>query len=217
MHSDNLSNNLVALTGRIISEPEFSHEVFGEEFYIVNLEVPRLSQAHDILPVTVSERIMDRSAFICGNYINISGQIRSYNNYVESEGRNRLILTVFTRDYQIFDEAPSRGINEVFLNGFICKPPMYRTTPFGREIADLLVAVNRSYNKSDYVPCITWGRNARFCGKLDVSDNLKLWGRLQSRVYQKKYDDGTITDRVAYEVSVSKIEVVEREVFDLDE
>lgn len=208
MHSD---NNYVSLTGKVIAEPTFSHEVFGEGFYVVNLEVPRLSQAYDILPVTVSERIMDRDAFICGNYINICGQIRSYNNYVESEGRNRLILTVFTRDYQIIDCDPSRSVNDVFLNGFICKPPMYRTTPFGREISDLLVAVNRSYNKSDYVPCITWGRNARFCGRLGVSDNVKLWGRLQSRIYQKKYDDGTVVDKVAYEVSVSKVEVAERE------
>ncbi|MCL2837373.1 MAG: single-stranded DNA-binding protein, partial [Defluviitaleaceae bacterium] len=142
MHSDNFSSNIVALTGKIVGEPEFSHEVFGEGFYIVNLEVPRLSEAYDILPVTVSDRIMDREAFAFGNYISVSGQIRSYNNYVESERRNKLVLTVFARDYEVFDDYPSRGGNEVFLNGFICKSPMYRTTPFGREIADLLIAVN---------------------------------------------------------------------------
>ncbi|MDR1706230.1 MAG: single-stranded DNA-binding protein [Clostridiales bacterium] len=207
MLQDNSGNNICSLTGKIVGEPVFSHEVFNEGFYNIDLEVPRLSQAYDVLPVTVSERIMDRSIFTLGSYLRLTGQIRSYNNYVESEGRNRLIITVFARDYDPLDEEPPRGVNEVFLNGYICKQPMYRTTPFGREIADLLVAVNRSYNKSDYIPCITWGRNARFSGKLNVSDNIKLWGRMQSRGYQKKYEDGTIVDKTAYEVSVSKIEV----------
>ena len=218
MYDDNggvIDNNMVTLTGKVVGEPEFSHEVFGEGFYIVNLEVPRLSRAFDILPITVSERIMDRGAFSMNNYINVNGQIRSYNSYIENEKRNKLIITVFAKDYEAYGDYalinPVQGGNEVFLNGFICKPPMYRTTPFGREIADLLVAVNRSYNKSDYVPCITWGRNARFCGRLSVSDNIKLWGRLQSPVYQKKYDDGSVVDKVAYEVSASKIEINERE------
>jgi hypothetical protein len=211
MYIDNSAdNNIVALTGKVVGEPEFSHEVFGEGFYIINLEVPRLSQAYDILPVTVSERIMERGAFLIGNTINVTGQVRSYNNYIESEKRNKLIITVFAKEYDVFNEEPVfcrvQGGNEVFLNGFICKPPNYRTTPFGREIADLLVAVNRSYNKSDYIPCIAWGRNARFASQLEVGDHIRLWGRMQSRGYQKKFDNGIIEERTAYEVSTSKIE-----------
>lgn len=211
MQQDNFGNNNVTLVGRIINEPVFSHEVMGEGFFTVTLEVARLSQAYDILPVTISERIMEKSSFISGVFIKLTGQIRSYNSYVESESRNRLIITVFARDYELYDEDPSRNANEVYLNGFVCKPPIYRTTPFGREIADLLVAVNRSYNKSDYIPCITWGRNARYSSRLQISDNIRLWGRMQSRNYQKKYEDGTVADKVAYEVSVSKIEIPEAE------
>jgi len=208
MYADNgVAHNIATLTGKIVSEPEFNHEIFGEGFYIVMLEVPRLSEAYDILPITISERIMDREVFVQGNYVTIYGQIRSYNSYLESERRNKLVITVFARNYELHEDDVPKGVNEIYLDGFICKPPMYRMTPFGREIADLLVAVNRSYNKSDYVPCITWGRNARFCGRLEVSDNIRLWGRLQSRTYQKKYDDGTIVDKVAYELSASKIEI----------
>lgn len=211
MHQDNCGNNFITLAGEIVSEPGFSHEVFGEGFYIVNLEVARLSRATDVLPVTISERIMDREGFARGSHVGLTGQIRSYNNYLESERRNRLIITVFARDYELLESLPGRNVNEVFLNGYICKPPVYRTTPFGREIADLLVAVNRSYNKSDYIPCIMWGRNARFGSRLNVSDNVRLWGRMQSRSYQKKLEDGSVADKVAYEVSVSKIEAGEAE------
>ena len=202
-------NNIINLCGRVMSECVFSHEVFGEGFYNFDLEVPRLSNNTDILPVTVSERLMDSGSFTPGLYVRIVGQIRSYNNYVESEGRNRLVLTVFVKDLSLLggeDETYGENPNEVFLNGYICKPPNYRTTPFGREIADILLAVNRSYSKSDYIPCIAWGRNSRFASKLAVGDNIKVWGRMQSRVYQKKTegDDGFI-ERTAYEVSISKL------------
>lgn len=203
-----LSNNIISITGTIISDYVFSHEVFGEGFYIFNVDVPRLSDTSDILPVTISERIMDKDIIKIGDLVNITGQIRSYNNFIESENRNRLVLTVFARDYELLPYEENRNPNDVYLNGYICKPPVYRTTPFGREIADLLVAVNRSYNKSDYIPCITWGRNARFGSKLCVGDNLRIWGRMQSRHYQKKLDDGEAIDKIAYEVSVSKLEMV---------
>ena len=199
------SNNTIEVIGKVVSEYTFSHEVFGEGFYKFSIEVSRLSEAADVLPVTISERIMDRERFGLNATVRITGQIRSYNSFIESENRNRLVLTIFARDCTAA-ESGGHSPNDVLLNGYICKPPVYRTTPFGREIADLLIAVNRSYNKSDYIPCITWGRNARFGSKLAVGDNIRLWGRMQSRVYQKKTDDGGLLDKVAYEVSVSKLE-----------
>lgn len=200
-------NNLINIAGKICSDFQFSHEVYGEGFYRFDVRIYRLSEAADILPVTVSERIIDRGQLPEGTDIMISGQIRSYNNYVESDKRNKLVLTVFARDIDVISETPDLNPNDVFLNGYICKPPIYRTTPFGREIADLLLAVNRSYNKSDYIPCIAWGRNARFAGRLIVGDNIRLWGRMQSRQYQKRYENGDVIEKTAYEVSISKIEV----------
>ena len=204
------SNNTIAVIGVIASDYTFSHEVFGEGFYRLEVEVPRLSENSDILPITISERLMDKEDFAVGGLVYITGQIRSYNNYVENENRNRLILTVFARDYKVAEVVGNENPNDVFLNGYVCKPPVYRTTPFGREIADLLLAVNRSYNKSDYIPCIAWGRNARFASKLNVGDNIRVWGRMQSRRYQKKLENGDMLEKTAYEVSVSKLEYDEQ-------
>ena len=200
------ANNRISLFGEITTEVVFSHDVHGEGFYGFNLLVPRLSSAYDDLPITISERIMDKTKFVPGNHVLISGQIRSYNNYIEEERRNRLVLTVFAKDYEFRENLLGESPNDVYLDGYICKPPIYRTTPFGREIADLLLAVNRSYNKSDYIPCITWGRNARFGAKLVVGDNIRIWGRMQSRIYQKKQEDGSAIEKTAFEVSVSKLE-----------
>jgi len=197
--------NKIFLSGEIATEYVFSHDVFGEGFYSFELLVPRLSDAHDLLPIIISERIMEGSRFAPGENINILGQIRSYNNYIEAEGRNRLVLTVFAKDYDFEMDTEPINPNDVYLDGYVCKPPIYRTTPFGREICDILIAVNRSYNKSDYIPCITWGRNARYGDRLDVGENVKIWGRMQSRIYQKKQSDGSISDRTAYEVSVGRI------------
>ena len=202
-------NNHIGIAGRVHSDFEFSHEVYGEGFYRFEVEIYRLSDASDILPVTISERIIDMSTVQVGNWVYIAGQIRSYNNYVEEDRRNKLVLTVFARDIEILEgEDPALDINpnDVFLNGFVCKTPVYRTTPFGREIADILLAVNRSYNKSDYIPCIAWGRNARFAGKLSVGSNIRIWGRMQSRPYQKRFESGEVLDKTAYEVSISKVE-----------
>jgi len=200
------AGNHISLFGKIASEIAFSHDVYGESFYSFDLLVPRLSDVYDLLPITISERIMDADRFVPDNHVAISGQIRSYNNYIEEERRNRLVLTVFAKDFEFKDEINKINPNEAFLDGYICKPPIYRTTPFGREICDMLLAVNRSYNKSDYIPCITWGRNARFGSKLAVGDNVKLWGRMQSRIYQKKLENGDVLDKTAFEVSVSKLE-----------
>ncbi|MDR2904236.1 MAG: single-stranded DNA-binding protein [Clostridiales bacterium] len=212
MHQDGLqNNNSIGIIGVISSEYVFSHEVFGEGFYNISVDVSRLSENSDVLPVTISERLMDKKDFEIGTLIYITGQIRSYNNYVEHENRNKLVLTIFARDYKVLDIDANENPNDVYLNGYVCKPPVYRTTPFGREIADLLLAVNRSYNKSDYIPCISWGRNARFASKLIVGDNIKIWGRMQSRNYQKKLEDGEVLEKTAYEVSVSKLEFENRE------
>ena len=200
------ANNRISLFGEIITKPQLSHSVHGESFYSFNLLVARLSNAHDTLPITISERIMNKDDFKLGRNVSVSGQIRSYNNYIEEEKRNRLVLTLFAKDYNISDNLMPESPNEVYLDGFICKLPIYRTTPFGREIADLLLAVNRSYNKSDYIPCITWGRNARFASKLNVGDNIKIWGRMQSRIYQKKLENGDFVEKTAFEVSVSRLE-----------
>jgi single-stranded DNA-binding protein len=201
---DNLmQNNKIYIEGICIGELEFSHKMFGEGFYTFRMEVPRLSDSRDILPITISERLLMDVDIKKGKQIIVEGQLRSYNKYVS--GANRLILTVFARDIQPLEER-SKNPNQIFLNGYVCKRPVYRTTPFGREISDILLAVNRAYNKSDYIPTISWGRNSRFCKSLNVGDNIKIWGRLQSREYQKKVEDDDSITKVAYEVSISKLE-----------
>ena len=204
-------NNLIKLIGTVVSDKVFSHEVYGEGFYSFDLEVPRLSENSDIIPVTVSERLLAGFDFHIGQQVVIDGQFRSYNNY-ENE-KNKLVLTVFVKDIKVVEdsEVENTNPNEIILNGFICKKPIYRTTPFGREISDILLAVNRAYNKSDYIPCIAWGRNARYCQNLEVGENIKLWGRIQSRQYEKKFEDGTSEIRRAYEVSVCKMETSKNE------
>lgn len=207
-----LENNVVNVTGKIVSNLEFSHELYGEQFYNFNLEVPRLSEAKDLLPVTISNRLFEGLNLNAGSRVKIEGQLRSYNRQSPSEGKNKLILTIFARDIMtVGDDEFIKNPNEIFLDGFICKEPIYRTTPFGREIADLLIAVNRPYNKSDYIPVIAWGRNARFCERLKVGDRTKIWGRVQSREYQKKNDKNEVINRIAYEVSITKMEKVEKE------
>lgn len=208
MHLDNLDvTNLIEIRGQVITDLTFSHEVYGEGFYNFYIEVPRLSDTSDLLLVTVSERLF--KDIPKGRFIAVNGQVRSYNNYVPEENKNKLIITIFAREIEVIEndeEIVSKNPNNVYLNGFICKEPVFRKTPFGREIADLLLAVNRSYNKSDYIPCILWGRNARFASSLEVGDNIKVSGRMQSRNYQKKYDNGDVIEKTAYEISISKIE-----------
>lgn len=198
-----LQNNSVALSGKVLGEPSFSHEVYGEKFYEVTLAVKRLSGMEDILPISVSEHLLS-DRFHDGALVSVSGQFRSYNKTVED--KSKLMLTVFVRDVGDYDDTVNPNLLE--LTGYICKPPIYRTTPFNREICDVLLAVNRQYNKSDYIPCIVWGRNARFAGNLTVGEHINVQGRVQSRNYQKKLSDDTIVTRTAYEVSVSKIAIV---------
>ncbi|HEY5524958.1 MAG TPA: single-stranded DNA-binding protein [Clostridium sp.] len=206
---DNLMlNNKIYLEGKVASELEFSHEMYGEGFYSFNIEAMRLSDSVDYLNITVSERLLNELDLAIGKEIIVEGQLRSYNKFMD--GSNKLILTVFARNIEPCIER-SKNPNEIYLDGFICKEPVYRTTPFGREIADVLLAVNRAYNKSDYIPTIAWGRNSRFCQSLSVGDNIKVWGRLQSREYQKKISETEVIKKVAYEVSVSKMEKVTKE------
>jgi primosomal replication protein N len=198
--------NAVYVVGKYYGGFEFSHKVYGEGFYTFKLIVPRLSDYSDILPVTVSERLIYGVGLeSCKQNIKIEGQLRSYNKFVD--GSNRLILTIFARELSILeDEEEVKNPNQIALDGYICKNPLYRTTPFGREITDILVAVNRPYGKSDYIPCIAWGRNARFSEKLKVGDRIKIWGRIQSREYQKRQFSGEVINKTAYEVSITKME-----------
>lgn len=202
-------NNVVRMLGTVDSELVFSHEVYGEGFYNFKILVKRLSETYDTLVVTVSERIIDLKDIVQGQIIEVCGQIRSYNNYTNNVRENKLVLNLFAKEILCVNgNDMHRHNNEVELIGYICKTPIYRETPFGREIADVLLAVNRHYNKSDYIPCIIWGKNAKFISKLDVGSKLKVWGRLQSRAYQKRLENGEIIDKSAYEVSISKLEVL---------
>ena len=210
-------NNCLTLVGKIISDKTVSHEIYGETFYIFNLEVPRLSGNEDIIPITISERLITNFDLSIGKSVIIEGQFRSYNSYTNE--KNKLILTVFAKDIieNKEEENEERVTNEVVLNGYICKKHIYRKTPFGREISDILLAVNRAYNKSDYIPCIAWGRNARFCENMEVGTEVKVIGRVQSRTYEKKFEDGTVETRVAYEVSIGNLEIVDKNEDNQDE
>lgn len=194
--------NVVYLRGELDENMEFSHEIFGEKFFNAKIKINRLSESYDILPLTVSERLLQDIDIKSNNKVNVIGQLRSYNKNIDN--RNRLVLTVFVREIkQVEDE--NKDPNSIFLDGYICKEPIYRKTPLGREITDLLVAINRPYNKSDYIPSIVWGRNAKFAKTLKVGDRIQMWGRVQSREYEKKVENGDAIKKVAYEVSISKI------------
>ena len=213
MDTNYSENNYLVLVGKITSEKVFSHEIYGESFYIFNLEIPRLSGTADCIPITISERLISNFDMSIGKEVTIEGQFRSYNTYENQ--RSRLVLTVFAKeikDYNVEEneEVREKISNEVVLTGYICKKPIYRKTPFGREISDILLAVNRAYNKSDYIPCIAWGRNARFCENMEIGTEVRVVGRVQSRMYEKKHEDGTVEQRVAYEVSVGSLELVNK-------
>ncbi|MBQ3104666.1 MAG: single-stranded DNA-binding protein [Lachnospiraceae bacterium] len=203
-----IENNQVVIMGTIVSEFVYSHEIFGEGFYMVDVQVQRLSDSADRIPVMISERLLDTAQDYRGEKVMITGQFRSYNRHEEK--KNRLILSVFAREVEFVEELEeSAKSNQIFLDGFICKEPIYRKTPLGREIADLLIAVNRPYGKSDYIPCICWGRNARFASNFEVGTRCAIWGRIQSREYMKKLSEDYAEKRIAYEVSVSKLDLAE--------
>lgn len=200
-----IENNQVTIMGVVASGFTYSHEVFGEGFYMADVLVKRLSNSNDRIPLMISERLIDVTQDYTGEAIKVSGQFRSYNRHEEK--KNRLVLSVFAREISFVEEESDKmKTNQIFLDGYICKMPVYRKTPLGREIADMLVAVNRPYGKSDYIPCICWGRNARFSSTFEVGGHVQVWGRIQSRDYMKKLDGDITEKRTAYEVSVSKLE-----------
>ena len=222
MENNVLENNTLVLLGKITNEKVFSHEIYGEKFYSFDLSVPRLSGSADIIPITVSERLFKEDELVVDKKVRVEGQFRSYNSY--ENDRNRLVLTVFAKDIEFLENQEDEIVaskdlisNEVVLVAYICKEPIYRQTPFGREISDILLAVNRAYNKSDYIPCIAWGRNARFCSKMPVGTEIKVVGRIQSRTYEKKHEDGSVEQRVAYEVSVANLELVNKDSVEMEE
>ena len=200
-----IENNQVTIMGKVATDFQYSHEVYGEGFYMVEVEVKRLSNSEDRIPLMISERLIDVTQDYTGEYIMVHGQFRSYNRHEEQ--KNRLVLSVFVREISFMEEEPDgTKTNSIWLDGYICKEPIYRKTPLGREIADLLLAVNRPYGKSDYIPCICWGRNARYASGFEVGEHVQLLGRIQSREYVKRISDTETEKRVAYEVSVSKLE-----------
>ncbi len=216
MTGKELENNQVTIIGEVVSGFTYNHEIYGEGFYMVDLSVERLSNSHDIIPVMISERLIDVNQDYMGCYLEVQGQFRSYNRH--DERKNRLLLSVFAREARFIDlngdiMPGSSQTNHIYLDGYICKEPVYRKTPLGREITDLLLAVNRPYGKSDYIPCISWGRNARFAGNFKVGDRVNIWGRIQSREYVKRLDEDTMEKRIAYEVSIGKLETVEEEIY----
>lgn len=206
MGYEQMQNNRAYIAGRVISAPVFSHEVLGEKFFDMVVAVKRLSDHEDEIPVTVSDRLMRDASLDVGDTVGVSGQLRSYNK--QAEGRSKLVLRVFARE---LDDGVCDTPNRIELEGYVCKPPVYRVTPFKREICDMLLAVNRAYNKSDYIPAIAWGRNAKYAGEFAVGDKVAVTGRIQSRTYEKVLPDGSTEERVAYEVSVSGLERVDDE------
>ncbi len=205
-----IENNQVSIVGTIESSFTFSHEIFGEGFYMADVRVQRLSESSDCIPLMVSDRLVDVGVDYTGQQIRVTGQFRSYNRHEEKH--NRLVLSVFAREIEFLEEGEEPvKTNQIFLDGYVCKQPVYRKTPLGREIADLLVAVNRPYGKSDYIPCICWGRNARFASGFQVGGHTQIWGRIQSREYIKKLSEEETEKRVAYEISVSKLEYLAEE------
>ena len=204
MNYEMMNNNAATLCGVVMSKPVYSHQMYGEGFYESTLSVPRLSEQLDVIPFTISERLFDGSGIEEGSLVTFSGQLRSYNKMVD--GKSKLLLTLFVRE--ILENDETRNPNTIDITGYVCKEPIYRMTPFKREICDVLLAVNRAYNKSDYLPCIAWGRNARYVKEIPVGDKITVNGRIQSRIYQKVDEEGNVNERVAYEVSINRVEAV---------
>lgn len=207
-----ITNNKAYMIGKITKKPVFSHEVYGEGFYIFHIEAPRKSGNVDTLPVVVSERLVDINRLDVDRTVVINGQIRSYNQHIDGT-HSHLILSIFAREIDILEdvEIPLDTNNSIEIVGHLCKAPTYRTTPQGREVCDIMMAVNRAYGKSDYIPCIVWGRTAKFVGHLPVGTHIEMTGRFQSRPYAKKISEDEIENRVAYEVSVGRAEIIEEE------
>jgi len=203
MQDYNTTTNMAHICGEVIDGPKLSHKTYGEAFYIFKMGVQRNSGFEDQINVMISERIMATIDISEGMFLDIQGQVRTYNEDVD--GRNKLNIVVFVRElYVTYGEC--EYINDIYLEGYLCKKPLSRISPMGRKICDIMLAVNRMYNKSDYIPCISWGRNAVYSNTLDVGDKIAIHGRLQSRQYKKKTEDGDVLLKTAYEVSILQLE-----------
>lgn len=205
MNYEMMNNNVATLCGVVTSKPIYSHQMYGEGFYESVLSVPRLSEQLDLIPFTISERLMEGAKIEEGSLVTFTGQLRSYNKMID--GKSKLLLTLFVRE--VIENDEFRNPNTIDIVGYVCKDPIYRMTPFKREICDVLLAVNRAYNKSDYLPCIAWGRNARFVRDITVGTKISINGRIQSRIYQKVDEEGNTSERTAYEVSINRIETID--------
>ena len=206
----NLENNKVMISGKVAGEVAYSHEANGIMFYSMQILTRRSSGAYDIIPVIVSEKILDKDKDYINQYVLVTGMLRSRN--ADGIGKKKVMLYLYASEIEITNElADGQGVNLITLDGYICKDTIYRETPLGKEITDMLLAVNRSYGKSDYIPCICWGSNARLADSLEVGSHVSVSGRIQSREYQKKLENGEFETRTTYEVSVNKIKVVESE------
>lgn len=205
MIKEKIKNNHVTICGKIVSGFRFSHEAYGKKYYMMDVDICRLSGNVDCIPVMISEELADTSKNLTGQCVYAVGEFRSYSWY--DGNKNRLKLNVFAKKMALdgleWDGLPG---NAVLLDGYVCRQPVYRITPRGYAIADLLVAVNRSYGSSDYIPCICWGYNARFAASFGAGSHIKIWGRIQSREYLKKLNETETEKRTAYEVSVNRLE-----------
>ena len=196
--------NQITLVGTLADIPQFSHENHGRQFFRFLLYVPRLSGTVDILPVIAEDRLLRGAAGVTvGGSYRITGQIRSHND--RTDGARRLLIFVFAANIQPDDGPP---VNEVTLQGLLCREPNYRRTPLGREICDIMLAVPRAFRRADYLPCILWGKTAQEASACHTRDMLQLTGRLQSRVYTKLTDDGP-EERTAYEISALSANVID--------
>ena len=204
MEEKGLETNSAILIGVVLSTPVISHKSYGETFYNFSMGIDRKSNYRDVIQIIVSERLVWNQEFNPGDYVEVLGQIRTYNE--EQDGRNKLNVVVFAREFKLYDDIKVEHENKITLEGFICKKPIGRISPLGREICDIMLAVNRMYNKSDYIPCIAWGRNAGYASNLSVGTKISITGRIQSREYRKRDFDGNITVKIAYEVSILKLE-----------
>ena len=200
------TNNQITLRGTLAGLPAFSHENHGRKFYRFFLEVPRLSSAVDILPVVAEERILNEMDLSGGEMLTVTGQVRTHNSRMD--GVRRLLIFVYALRIDAEDGEP---INDVILEGLICKEPVYRRTPLGREICDMMLAVPRGFSRADYLPCILWGRTAQEMADLSIRDGVRIIGRLQSRVYTKVTEEG-VQERTAYEISALTAEILDTDI-----
>ena len=195
--------NHITLRGSLVSLPQFSHENHGRRFFRFFLEVPRLSGAVDTLPVIAEEGVLNSTDLSDGEMLTVAGQVRSHN--VRTDGRRHLLIFVFANAIVCEDGEP---LNDVVLEGPICREPTYRRTPLGREICDVMLAVPRAFKRADYLPCILWGRTALEASRCHTRDRIRICGRLQSRVYTKVTESGS-EERTAYEISALTAEISE--------